>query len=159
MKKHVFGRKFSRDYGSRQALFRALMRSLILTGGIKTTKTKAKAVQPDIDALVNLAKDTSIATRRQAYAMLQNDRETLDILIDRVVPVFANRTSGYTRVVPMIRRSGDNAEEARLEWVEKVEVVTQKKNAKKGKEAETVVAEKKGVAKLLSRVKKREEVI
>jgi large subunit ribosomal protein L17 len=70
MRKKVFGRKFSRDYGSRQALFRALMRSLILSGSIVTTKAKAKAVQPDLDALVNLAKDTSISKRRQAYAML-----------------------------------------------------------------------------------------
>lgn len=146
MKKKVFGRKFSRDYGSRQALLRALTRSLILNGSIKTTRAKARSIQPDIDALVNLVKNTEVSKKRQAYAILGNDRETLDVLVDRVAPVFASRTSGYTRIVPLPKRTGDAAAEARLEWVEKVEVKEVKKTAKKEKK-ETVKTDKKTSAK------------
>lgn len=157
MKKKVFGRKFSRDYGSRQALFRALTRSLILHSAIKTTKAKAKAVQPDLDFLVNLVKGGSVTQNRQAYAMLGNDREVLTILTKHVTPVFVNRTGGYTRIVPLPKRAGDNAEMGRLEWVEKVEVKPEKANAKKRKSknvTQTKEPEKKGVAKLLSKAKK-----
>lgn len=126
MKKKVFGRKFSRDYGSRQALLRALTRSLILNGSIKTTHAKAKGLQPDIDALVNLVKNSDVAKLRQAFAIVGNDRETLGVLVGRVAPVFINRTSGYTRIVPLPPRAGDSTREARLEWVEKIEIKTGK---------------------------------
>jgi len=162
MHKHVFGRKFSRDYGSRQALLRGLMRALILQGSIVTTKAKAKGVQPDIDGLVNLAKKGTVSDTRRAYAMLANDAEALSILTKSVAPVFANRISGYTRIVPMVNRSGDNAEMSKLEWVEKVELKekpkTKKEVAKDTKKAEKKTEKsKKGIAKLLPKAKKTDK--
>lgn len=131
MRKKVFGRKFSRDYGSRQALFRALTRALLISGSINTTKAKAKALQPDVDSLVNLAKTASVSSLRQAYATLGNDRDLLKILQDRIAPAFNGRLSGYTRIISLPTRSGDNADLARLEWVEKIEVVTKQDSPKK----------------------------
>jgi large subunit ribosomal protein L17 len=159
MHKHVFGRKFSRDYGSRQALLRGLMRALILQGSIVTTKSKAKGVQPDIDGLVNLAKKNTVSDNRRAYAMLANDGQALEILTKSVAPVFASRVSGYTRIVPMVNRSGDNAEMAKLEWVEKVEIKEKPKSKKENaklvkKEEKKTEKSKKGIAKLLPKAKK-----
>jgi large subunit ribosomal protein L17 len=152
MKKKVFGRKFSRDYGSRQALLRALMRSLIHAGSIDTSKAKAKAVQPDIDALVNLVKEKSVSSLRRAYAILGNDRESLSILSTSVAPVFSGRISGYTRIIPLPVQAGDASERARLEWVDKVEIKTKIQTTKSKKETKKEEPEKKGMAKLLKKV-------
>jgi large subunit ribosomal protein L17 len=137
MRKKVFGRKFSRDYGSRQALLRALMRALVLSGSIKTSKAKAKGVQPDIDALVNLVKQKTVSASRQAYSMLGNDREVLTILTENVAPLFANRNSGFTRIIPLSKQAGDASERARLEWVEKVTISKKEAVSKKKKVTET----------------------
>lgn len=146
MKKKVFGRKLSRDNSSRRALFRLLVRALVANGKIVTTKAKAKAVQPDAERLVNLAKTKDVATIRQVYSFLANDRQTTDRLFNHVAKAFSGKTSGFTRIVNLPRRLGDFAEMARIEWTEKIEVSDKKSglgNKKKKAEKESVKVEAK----------------
>jgi large subunit ribosomal protein L17 len=116
MKKRVFGRKLSRNTNTRKALFRSLAASVVANGAITTTKAKAKAVQDQLEKLVTIAKDTSVASRRKLYATLANDRKTADKLFTLTQSVFKDVKGGYTRIISLPRRRGDFAEMARLEW-------------------------------------------
>jgi large subunit ribosomal protein L17 len=136
MKKRVFGRQLSRERDTRRALFRSLIRALVEHGKIKTTKAKAKAIQADIDKLVNLAKKDSISAKRRVFAILGNDKETTKKLLKEVVPSFSDRSGGYTRIVPLPARRGDAAQIVRFEWVKEIEV--KKTKATKEKTTKTV---------------------
>lgn len=136
MKKRVFGRQLSRERDTRRALFRSLIRALVKHGKIKTTKAKAKAIQADIDKLVNLAKKDSISAKRRVFAILGNDKETTKKLLKEVVPSFSDRSGGYTRIVPLPARRGDAAQIVRFEWVKEIEV--KKTKATKEKTTKTV---------------------
>lgn len=135
MKKRVFGKKFSRGSGSRRALYRSLIRALVTSGKIVTTKHKAKAVQKHVEKVVNLSKAKTVSKNRMVYKILGNDRYTTDILFSKVSKEFADRVGGYTRIIPLPRRRGDSAEMARLEWVKDISSV-EKKEGKKGKKEE-----------------------
>ncbi len=94
------------------------MRSLIEYERISTTKTRARAVLPELDHLVNLAKDGSTSALRRLYAILGNDKGSVKKLSEVLVPRLTDRKSGYVRMVKLGPRVGDNAEMVRLEWVE-----------------------------------------
>lgn len=138
MKKRVFGVKLSRSRTARQAMYRSLVRSLVLTGQIKTTIAKAKAVRRFTDKLISKAKKNTISATRQVLSELANDRDTTNALVKKALEY--KRTSGFTRIVPMPQRRGDNAKMAVLELLaeevkekvekEKVEVVKEDKKAK-----------------------------
>lgn len=135
MKKFVFGRKLSRDYSSRQALFRSLIQALVLHGSIKTTKAKVKAIQGEVDSLVHQAQDTSVASHRKIYAILGNNREITDKLF-MVASKFSDIQSGFTRMINVGTRRGDLANMARLEWVKQIEET--KKETKTSKVSDKV---------------------
>lgn len=135
MKKKVFGRKLSRDYGSRQALFRALVRALVLHGSIKTTKAKAKSIQNMVDKMVTLSKKETVSSKRRIYSKMANDREISQMIIDLSKRFKKTRTSGYTRIIPLPLRRGDNAQVVRLEWTEKVSIPTKGKEKEETKKA------------------------
>ena len=120
MKKRVYGRKLSRERDTRRALFRALIRALVKYDKIVTTKAKAKAIQGDVDKLVNFAKDSSIQARRRLFASLGNDKETMKTLTEKIAPAFTERKGGYTRIINLPRRKGDAAEIVRIEWVKPI---------------------------------------
>jgi large subunit ribosomal protein L17 len=121
MKKRVFGRQLSRERDTRRALFRSLIRALVSNGKIKTTKAKAKAIQGKIDTLVSLGKKKDISARRRVYAILGNDRKTTDFIFGKIASVFSDRKSGFTRIINLPRRLGDQAEMVRLEWSSEIE--------------------------------------
>ena len=155
MRKKVFGRKLSRDRGSRHALFRSLIEALVRHGKIVTTKAKAKAVQPDVEKLVSLAKTKDVNRMRQVYSFLANDSETSNKIFNQITLAFASKKSGFTRIVNLPRRLGDNAEMARIEWTEKVEVAEKPKDKKMvKKELKKVKTEEVKKATLKSRISK-----
>ena len=135
MNKRVFGRKLSRSRPAREALFASLAQSLITNGKIVTTRAKAKAVAGSVEKMVTLAKTGTIAARRKVMSNLDNKREAADVLFQKVVKVFTAKNSGFTRIVSLPPRVGDNAQMARIEWTEKVEYEdkTKKAEIKKGK--------------------------
>lgn len=156
MKKRKMGRKLSRGQGARKALFRALIKALVAHGSIKTTKAKVKAVQSDIDKLVHLAKKDTVAKRRQVMARLGNDRETTEGLFKSIAPRFIDRKSGFTRLVNLPRRKGDNAEIARIEWTKEIATSDKQKvkSDKKIKDAKGKVISKNKIDRKESRGKR-----
>jgi large subunit ribosomal protein L17 len=149
MNKKVFGRKLSRSRPAREALFAALIRSMILNGKINTTMAKAKAIQGDLEHIITLAKKADLTSRRKALAYLDNARSVSDLLFQQVGTFFKNRTSGFTRITSLPQRRGDNAKMARIEWTEKVVLSDKKlevsKKEKKAKSVETKKIEKKEI--------------
>lgn len=132
MKKKVFGRRLSRDINERKALFKGLMSALVLHGRIKTTKEKAKAIQGQIDKLVNHAKKEKLIARNLLMPYLSP--KALEKMIVEIVPRFKQRTSGYTRILKIGNRFGDNASMAIMEWVEQPEISNIKDQISKSKE-------------------------
>ncbi len=138
MNKKVFGRKLSRSRPAREALFASLAKALILNGKIVTTRAKAKAVVPEVEKMITLAKKADIQARRKVFGMLDNSKEGVKFLFDIVAKSFSNKKSGFTRIISLPRRHGDNAEMARLEWTEKM-VTEDVKNKDKKNESKTEV--------------------
>ena len=130
MKKKVFGKKLSRGRGARKALFRSLIRALVSFGTITTTYAKAKAVQGEIEKLVTLAKKGRISDIRRAYSILGNDRQTTNLIVNKVGKSFLTRNSGFTRIVKLMPRKGDGALMARFEWTDKIGIGTKGLNEK-----------------------------
>ena len=99
---------------TRRALLRGLTTSVILHERIETTVTKAKAVRPQVERVITLAKRDTLHARRQAAAYLFEPRAVRK-LFDRIGPRFADRSGGYTRIIRLGPRQGDGAETAILE--------------------------------------------
>ncbi len=133
MKKKVFGRHLSRDRGSRDALFRSLIKALIEHGTISTTKSKAKAIQADIDGLITQVKKGSLSSKRGIHAYLTNDRRLTEKLFTTVSDRFPDRHGGFTRIVNLPKRVGDNAQVVRLEWSQKAVISDKKQVTSKSK--------------------------
>lgn len=118
MKKNVFGRKFKRDRNERKALFKALLSSLVLHKKINTTEEKAKAIKGQADKLVTKVKrsGSNILTARKLISpyLIPAAMETF---IQEIVPQFADRAGGYTRVVRLGKRFNDDAKMVAMEWV------------------------------------------
>jgi large subunit ribosomal protein L17 len=98
----------------RKALLRALTTELIRHGRITTTKVRAKAVRSEAERMVTLAKDGSLAARRQALGYLY-DKQLVHALFEQAPERYGSRQGGYTRILRTINRKGDNAEMAIIE--------------------------------------------
>lgn len=121
MNKKVFGRKLSRSRPTREALFATLAKAMIMNGKMVTTRAKAKAVVGSLEKMVTMAKKGDVAARRHALSALDNQREAAEVLFQNVAKAFSVRQSGFTRIISLPRRVGDNAQMVRMEWTEKVE--------------------------------------
>lgn len=133
MNKRVFGRKLSRERSSRELLFVSLVESLVLNKRIRTTKAKAKSIVGLVDKLVVLAKKGTLASKRQILKRLKNNKDVATILWTDIVKTFSYRTSGFTRITPLVARKGDLAEMVRLEWTDEIIKAEEKKDEKKKK--------------------------
>jgi large subunit ribosomal protein L17 len=87
---------------------------LIRNGRIKTTKIRAQAVRSEADRMITLAKDGSLAARRQALGYLF-DKQLVHALFEQAASRYSDRNGGYTRIIRTIHRRGDNAEMAIIE--------------------------------------------
>jgi len=157
MNKKIFGRKLSRSRPAREALFATLMRSMILNGKMETTEAKAKAVQGTLEKFVTTAKKGELSGRRKILAYLDNANDALNGLYEKVAPSFTKKTSGFTRLISLPRRRGDNAKMVRIEWTEKMievkkEVRAPKKHVTRVKKAKV---EKKPAVKIAKKVVKK----
>ena len=132
MRHHRQSIKFGRQRSHYNATLRHLVSSLIVHKAIRTTKTKAKQASRLADKLITLGKDKSLINQRKAYSILCN-RSLVSILFNELAPLFKERKGGYTRVMLINRRHGDNSQLAILEFVEKPKVEAPKKAEKKEK--------------------------
>ena len=117
MSSHMIrGRQLSVDTEHRKAIRRNMAQSLFEHGKIKTTVAKAKAVRPIAEKMITKAKKGGLHNHRQVVAYL-NDKEIAAKLFDDVGPRYADRNGGYTRILKLGPRHGDNAPMARIELV------------------------------------------
>lgn len=117
MRKNVFGKQLNRDKNQRKALIKSLMTSLVLEEQIKTTETKAKAIRSEVDKLITKArKETNLAKRLLEKKI---SSKAIEKLIKEITPRFTNRNGGYTRIIRLGKRLGDDAQMVIMEWVEK----------------------------------------
>lgn len=116
MRHRVSGKTLGRSKDHRKALLRNLSDALVLKGSIKTTVAKAKFVRPYVEKLVTRAKSKDINTVKYAKTRLFTN-EAVRKLVDEIAPQYSTRPGGYTRIVKLGFRDGDNAEMARIEWV------------------------------------------
>ncbi len=117
MRHSVFGRKLSRTKNERRRLLQGLARDLIIHGTIRTTVSKAKAVQPLVEKLVTKAKDGSRASIIQLGKVLSS-KNIEAMLMDDAKTRFANRQSGFTSIIRLGKRLGDSTEEVLLHLVD-----------------------------------------
>ena len=115
-------RKLNRTTSHRLAMLRNMACSLIKHEAIRTTLPKAKELRRVVEPLVTLAKEPTVANKRLAFNRLR-DREVVVKLFNEIGPRFANRNGGYTRILQMGVRVGDNAPRAYMEFVERAEAV------------------------------------
>ncbi len=141
MNKKVFGRKLSRSRPARESLFATLAKVMIVNGKMVTTRAKAKAVQGSVEKMVTLAKKGDIAARHNVLSKLDNQKEATEVLFQKVAKAFSGRNSGFTRIISLPRRVGDNAQMVRMEWTEKIEYIDNSKKAKAKKEKKAVKKE------------------
>ncbi len=133
MKHQVKTKKLSRTKPHREAMLSNMAASLFMHRTIRTTEVKAKELRRLTDRLITTAKTNSVAARRQAYAVLQNET-VVKKLFDDIVPHFADRPSGFTRVLKIGYRKGDGASLSLVELLTpkpKVETAKEKEKSKK----------------------------
>lgn len=113
-------RKLNRTSSHRLAMLRNMMNSLITYEAIKTTLPKAKELRRSVEPMITLAKKDTVANRRLAFSRLR-DRDSVIKLFTQLGPRFATRPGGYTRILKMGFRNGDNAPMAFIELLDRPE--------------------------------------
>lgn len=111
-------RKLGRTNKHRRSMLANLTRNLIKYEKIETTETRAKEVRKFADKMITYGKDGSLVSRRKALAFLQNDNEAVKKVFDVLAPRYAKRNGGYTRILKLTERRGDDALMVILELVE-----------------------------------------
>jgi large subunit ribosomal protein L17 len=109
--------KLSRDSAHRKALLMNLSKEIIEHERIKTTAPKAKAVKPEIERLITLAKRGDLHARRQALSTLAQDKFAVHKLFEDLAPRYADRPGGYTRILKLGPRRSDATEMVFIELV------------------------------------------
>ena len=117
MAHRIGGRKLSRKQGPRLALYKNLTVSVLRYERIKTTEAKAKEVRGRVERMITLAKRGDPNARRAVIAEFPNEPLVINKLFDEIAPKYADRTSGFTRIVKIGERRGDAAEIVQLELV------------------------------------------
>jgi large subunit ribosomal protein L17 len=113
----IAGRKLGRKHGPRMALYRNLTVAVLRYEQVKTTEAKAKEVRREVERMITLAKEGTLRARRRVVAHLPEEPLVIDKLFTEIAPRYADRTSGYTRLVRLGQRAGDAAPIIQIELV------------------------------------------
>ncbi|MCK5611113.1 50S ribosomal protein L17, partial [Candidatus Pacearchaeota archaeon] len=114
MRHAVSGNKLGRNSSWRKATVRDIAKATLIRQRICTTKAKAKEARKLVDRLITLGKKGTLAHRRKAFSIL-NDHKLVSQLFNKTAPRFQKRKGGYTRIIPLSFRRGDNAQLVYLE--------------------------------------------
>ena len=136
-------RKLGRDNKHRRSLLASQVKNVIMYESIQTTETRAKETRKFVDKMITYGKNGSLVARRKALAFLHNDKVVVDKIFNELAPRYAKRDGGYTRILKLSERRGDDALTVILELV---------------KEEEPKKEEKKATKKSSKKVEKKEEV-
>ena len=108
--------QLGRPADQRKAMLRGLTTQLIREGRVTTTKARAKALRDEVERMISLAKEGTLASRRRAIGYIY-DKQLVHALYDKAQDRYGDRQGGYTRIVRIVPRRGDNAQMAIIELV------------------------------------------
>lgn len=111
-------RKLGRTCKHRRSMLANLTKDLIINERIETTETRAKEARKFVDKMITYGKKGDLVSRRKALAFMQNDKDATKKVFDDLAVRFANRNGGYTRILKLEERRGDDALMVILELVE-----------------------------------------
>ena len=111
-------RKLGRNNKIRRSILAGLTKDIIMHESIVTTESRAKEVRKFVDKMITYGKDGSLVARRKALAFMQNDKEATTKVFDDLAKRYATRNGGYTRILKLTERRGDDALMVILELVE-----------------------------------------
>ena len=126
-------RKLGRDNKHRRSMLATLTKQVINNESITTTDTRAKEVRKFVDKMITYGKKGDLVSRRKALAFLHNDKATVDKIFNDLAKRYENRNGGYTQILKLAERRGDDALMVILKLVEEAKPVEEKKATKKAK--------------------------
>ncbi len=110
-------RKLSRETHKRRSILAGLSKTVILNGSVVTTEARAKEVRKFVDKLITYGKRGTLVSRRKALAFVHNDNEVVNKVFGELATKYKDRNGGYTRIIKITERIGDDALQVRLELV------------------------------------------
>lgn len=110
-------RKLNRESRIRRSILASLTKTVIMNGYVVTTEARAKEVRKFVDKMITYGKDGSLVSRRKALAFLHNDKEVVSKVFDELAKKYETRNGGYTRIIKLKERVGDDALTVKLELV------------------------------------------
>ena len=111
-------RKLGRETRIRRSILAGLTKDVIMNGYVVTTEARAKEVRKFVDRMITYGKDGSLVARRKALAFLHNDNEVVSKVFNELAKTYETRNGGYTRIIKLKERRGDDALMVILELVE-----------------------------------------
>jgi large subunit ribosomal protein L17 len=110
-------RKLNRETRIRRSILASLTKSVIEHGYVVTTDARAKEARKYVEKMISYGKKGTLVSRRKALAFLHNDKALVNKLFDELAKKYATRNGGYTRIIKLKERVGDDALEVKLELV------------------------------------------
>ena len=110
-------RKLGRETRQRRSILAGLTKTVIMNGYVVTTEARAKEVRKFVDKMITYGKNGTLVSRRKALAFLHNDKEVVAKVFNELAPKYQDRNGGYTRIIKITERVGDDALQVRLELV------------------------------------------
>ena len=111
-------RKLSRESSIRRSILAGICKDVIMNEYVVTTDARAKEVRKFVDKMITYGKEGSLVSRRKALAFLHNDARVVDKVFNDLAPRYKERQGGYTRIIKLVERKGDDALTVRLELVD-----------------------------------------
>lgn len=111
-------RKLGRESRIRRSILAGITKDVIMNEGVTTTEARAKEVRKFVEKMITYGKDGSLVARRKALAFLHNDKDVVNKIFNELAPRYAERNGGYTRIIKLKERVGDDALTVRLELVD-----------------------------------------
>ena len=110
-------RKLGRETRIRRSILASLTKDVLTNGYVVTTEARAKEVRKFVDKMITYGKDGTLVARRKALAFLHNDKDVVAKVFNELAKNYETRDGGYTRIIKLKERHGDDALEVRLELV------------------------------------------
>jgi len=110
-------RKLNRETRQRRSILAGLTKTVILNGSVVTTEARAKEVRKFVDKLITYGKKGTLVSRRKALAFVHNDKAVIDKVFNELAKNYETRNGGYTRIIKIKERIGDDALQVKLELV------------------------------------------
>ena len=110
-------RKLGRETRQRRSILAGLTKTVIMNGYVVTTEARAKEVRKFVDKMITYGKRGTLVSRRKALSFLHNDNEVVSKVFNELAKKYESRNGGYTRIIKLKERVGDDALEVKLELV------------------------------------------